>query len=281
MCRHCHVEAGPQRTELMTQDTMVECLKVIREQGIKVMDITGGAPELNPHLSWLIEEGRRLNCRIMVRTNLTVLEKLEYKYFPRLYAENEVELVSSLPFYAEKETDRQRGKGVYRSALRVLTRLNELGYGEEKGSLILNLVYNPSGAFLPAPQKTIEQDYRWVLLHQYGIRFNNLFNITNLPVGRFLSFLSDSGNLDGYMARLGDAFNPVTVSKLMCRDQISVGWDGQVYDCDFNQMLGLNCRPAYISQFDAKAFRRREIGLGNHCYGCTAGSGSSCGGAVV
>lgn len=281
MCKHCHVEAGPQRTESMSREIMAQCLQVAADEKIKTLDITGGSPELNSHLPWLIKEASRLGCHIMLRTNLTLLDSKQYAHFPELFATHHVELVSSLPYYTEKTTDRQRGNGVYQTSIKVLTQLNELGYGQENGRLILNLVYNPSGAFLPAPQKAIEADYRRVLLKEHGIRFNGLFNITNLPVGRFLTFLYDSGNLESYMKRLADSFNPATVSGLMCREQISVGWDGQLYDCDFNQMLGLNCHPGHIAEFDRAAFREREIRLANHCYGCTAGSGSSCGGAVV
>lgn len=280
MCKHCHVEAGPHRTESMTKDTMSQCLSILMKNPIPILDITGGAPELNPNLSWFIKEAIKVGCHVIVRTNLTVLRQYEYTNMPEFYADNNVELVSSLPYYSEKDTDRQRGEGVFLNSIAVLSRLNELGYGQRDGSLRLNLVFNPGGAFLPPSQDTIEGDFRRILSKQYGISFNNLYTITNVPVGRFLTFLYDSKNLHRYMERLTSSFNSSTISRVMCRDQISVGWDGQLYDCDFNQMLGLNCTPAHISEFSLESFKEREILLGNHCYACTAGAGSSCGGVT-
>ena len=281
MCKHCHVEAGPHRKESMTRDTMSSCLKVLAENKIPILDITGGSPEMNPNLTWFIAEAEQLGCHVIIRTNLTVLEIDEYIYIPEFYAEHKVEIVSSLPYYSEKDADRQRGEGVFQASIKMLAGLNALGYGQENGALVLNLVYNPGGAFLPPAQDAMEADYRRVLLNQYGIRFNHLFTITNVPVGRFLKFLYTSGNLNRYMERLASCFNPSTVNGLMCRDQVSVGWDGQLYDCDFNQMLELNCSCKHIAEFDLEAFQEREILLCNHCYACTAGSGSSCGGAVA
>jgi len=280
MCKHCHVEAGPHRTESMNRDIMFQCLKMVADNHIPTLDITGGAPELNPNLAWFIEEASQLAGHVIVRTNLTVLRLNEYTNMPEFYADHNVELISSLPYYSAKDTDRQRGEGVFLSSIAVLSRLNELGYGQRDGSLKLNLVYNPGGAFLPPAQDAIEGDFRRVLAKQYGVSFNNLYTITNVPVGRFLTFLYDSGNLHRYMERLTSSFNTSTISRLMCRDQVSVGWNGQLYDCDFNQMLGLNCTPAHISEFSLETFKEREILLGNHCYACTAGAGSSCGGAT-
>jgi len=280
-CKHCHVEAGPQRTESMSREIMAQCLQVMADNEIKTLDITGGAPELNPHFPWLIQEAVKLKRRVMIRTNLTVLDDEKYRQMPEFYAEHQVEVISSLPYYTEKDADRVRGNGVFQSSIKVLKRLNEVGYGREGGTLKLNLVYNPGGAFLPAAQQGIEADYRRVLRDQYDITFNQLFAIGNFPVGRFLTFLRNSGNLQRYMEQLASAFNPATVPNVMCRDQVSVSWDGFVFDCDFNQMLGISCIDKPISQCGAADLNNREIAVHNHCYACTAGSGSSCGGAVV
>jgi radical SAM/Cys-rich protein len=280
-CRHCHVGAGPNRTESMSQNTMSECLRLLAEYPFQVLDITGGAPEMNPNLPWFIDEATKLGRHVMVRCNLTVLDLPEYAPLAEFYANHKVEIVSSLPYYSEKDTDRQRGAGVFNTSIKILKRLNDLGYGQENNDLQLNLVYNPGGAFLPPAQSAIEADFRTVLLHQYGIRFNKLFNITNVPIGRFQTFLIESNNLDRYMERLANSFNPATVEAVMCRNQISVGWDGQVYDCDFNQVLGLACTPNNIRDFTTENLRERMILLHNHCYACTAGAGSSCGGEVV
>ncbi len=281
VCKHCHVDAGPHRTESMSKDIMAECIRVLAENHIENLDITGGAPEMNPNLPWFITEATKLGCHIIVRSNLTVLDLPEYAHLPEFFAEHKVEVVSSLPYYSEKDTDRQRGSGVFETSIKILQRLNALGYGQENSSLQLNLVYNPGGAFLPPVQSAIEADFRKALLSKYGIRFNKLFNITNVPVGRFLSFLHESGNLSRYMERLAGSFNPATVDAVMCRSQISVGWDGQVYDCDFNQMLEMACTPGHIKNITPETLREREILLHNHCYACTAGAGSSCGGEVA
>jgi len=280
-CKHCHVEAGPHRTESMTRDTMSQCLKILADNNIPILDITGGAPELNSNLSWFIKEARQLGCHVMVRTNLTILGTEKYCDLPEFYADHNVEIIASLPCYTEENTDGQRGQGVFLGSIAVLLRLNQLGYGKQDGCLELNLVHNPGGAFLPPPQKTLEAEYRRTLFYQYGIRFNNLYTMTNVPVGGFLDILNDSGNLLRYMQYLASNFNAATVSEVMCRDQISVGWDGQIYDCDFNQMLGLNCSCSHTKDFNVEAFKEREILLGNHCYACTAGAGSSCGGVSI
>jgi len=280
-CKHCHVEAGPQRTESMSQAIMAQGLQVMADHGIKTLDITGGAPELNPNFPWLIQKATKLNLQVMTRTNLTVLDDEKYGWIPEFYAEHQVEVVSSLPYYTEKDADRMRGNGVFQSSIKMLKALNTLGYGQEGSSLKLNLVYNPGGAFLPAAQQGIEADYRRVLLNQYGITFNNLFVIGNFPVGRFLTFLRNSGNLQRYMEQLAGAFNPSTVQNVMCRDMISLSWDGYLFDCDFNQMLGLPDSPKHISACRKEDLCVREITVHNHCYACTAGSGSSCGGTVV
>lgn len=281
-CKHCHVEAGPARTESMSKEIMAHCLEVLAQTPIGTLDITGGAPELNPHLPWFIESAVRMGKKVMVRTNLTVLELPEYRHLMEFYAQQEVEIVASLPYYLEKNTDRQRGEGVFNSSIKVLQRLNSLGYGQE--GLRLTLVYNPGGAFLPPDQQAVETDFKRELRRRYGIVFNNLFTITNVPVGRFLKFLKETGNLAGYYERLAKAFNPAAAANVMCRNLISVGWDGRLYDCDFNQMLGLTCKqglPSHIKDFDFARLQKREIILENHCYACTAGAGSSCGGATV
>ncbi|AEF93801.1 Fe-S oxidoreductase [Desulfotomaculum nigrificans CO-1-SRB] len=280
-CKHCHVEAGPHRTESMSREIMSHCLRVLAEANIPILDINGGAPELNPHLPWFIEEAVKLGRRVMVRTNLTVLANQEQAHLMEFYASHGVEIISSLPYYRDKDTDRQRGQGVFVKSVEVLKALNDLGYGQKDTSLQLNLVYNPGGAFLPPSQPAIEADFRRELAARYGIVFNRLFTITNVPVGRFLTFLYESGNLVRYMERLAGAFNPAAAGRVMCRELISVGWDGQLYDCDFNQMLGLNCRPGHITDFDLAALKERKIVLHNHCYACTAGAGSSCGGAIA
>jgi len=281
MCKHCHVEAGPHRTETMSRENMSRCLEIMENNNIPTLDITGGAPELNTNLKWFIKEAKQAGCHVLVRTNLTLLDTEEFSDLAEFYADHNVELVSSLPCYTEENTDGQRGQGVFLSSTNVLSHLNKVGYGQRNGSLKLNLVYNPGGAFLPADQKVLEDGYRWVLQNQYGITFNNLITITNVPVGRFLTSLYNSGTLLTYMKYLANNFNISTVSEVMCRKQVSIGWDGQIYDCDFNQMLGLNCSSGHIKNFSLAVFKEREIVLGNHCYACTAGAGSSCGGAIL
>ncbi|MCL2201981.1 MAG: arsenosugar biosynthesis radical SAM protein ArsS [Oscillospiraceae bacterium] len=280
-CKHCHVDAGPDRKELMPREVMTQALRVMTELCIPKLDITGGAPELNPDLTWLVSEATRLNKDVTVRSNLTVLDDERYSHMPEFYAENKVTLICSLAYYSQKDSDRIRGDGVFQSSIKMLKRLNELGYGREGSGLMLNLVYNPGGAFLPGAQEGIEADYRRVLYDRHGISFNNLFAIGNFPVGRFLSFLKQSGNLERYMEKLSGAFNPSTVSGVMCRSQISLKHDGTVYDCDFNQALGLVRTPKNISECSASDLLGCEIAVANHCYACTAGSGSSCGGAVI
>lgn len=283
-CRHCHVDAGPGRTESMSGDTFYSCLEALARNDIPTLDITGGAPELNPHLPWAIGEAAKLGRRVIVRTNLTALGMESCRHLAELYASLKVEVVASLPHYLEGEADRQRGRGVFQSSIRVLRMLNQLGYGRDDGELKLNLAYNPGGAFLPPAQNAVEEDFRRELASRYGVVFNNLFTITNVPIGRFLGFLMTSGNLDRYMARLSGTFNASAAARVMCRSQVSIGWDGRLYDCDFNQMLGLSCAPEapwHIDRFNMESLGNRRITVENHCYACTAGFGSSCGGAVV
>lgn len=284
-CKHCHVDAGPDRKEIMTVETMHQCLDVLRQHPqLKVVDLTGGAPEMNPNFRWFVEQLTGLGKQVIVRCNLTILlANKKYADLPDFYKKHRIEVVSSLPFYAQDRTDRQRGDGVFDASIRALQLLNQVGYGKEGSGLKLNLVYNPSGAFLPSGQAALEKSYREVLKQRFSIEFNDLFVITNMPISRFLDYLLMSGNFESYMEKLIHAYNPAAAANVMCRDTISVGWDGYLYDCDFNQMLELkvNCRSKHIREFDDQALMEREIIVGNHCYGCTAGSGSSCGGTIA
>jgi radical SAM/Cys-rich protein len=284
VCRHCHVDAGPDRKEIMTDVTMKLCLDVlVHNPGLKTVDLTGGAPEMNPNFRWFLEEIRKLNRHVIVRCNLTIiLANKVHHDLPEFYRKHLVEVVSSLPFYTADRTNRQRGNGVFEQSIKGLQMLNEVGYGREE-NLILNLVYNPAGAFLPPSQVALEKEYKDVLLQHYGIRFNQLFAITNLPISRYLDYLLESGNYEKYMEKLVKAYNPVAAQNVMCRNTISIGWDGYVYDCDFNQMLDLKISGTsnHISGFSAAVLNNRDIITSQHCYGCTAGSGSSCGGTVV
>ena len=283
-CRHCHVDAGPDRKEIMTRETAERCIRALASTDIPTVDITGGAPELNPNFRWLVEQSRALGRHVMDRCNLTVLLLPTQADLAEFLALHRVEVIASLPYFREAQTDAQRGDGVHEKSIRALQRLNALGYGREGSGLILNLVHNPVGAFLPPKQEAIEAQFRHELAKHHGIQFNHLYTITNMPISRFLEFLITSGNFDGYMERLVNAFNPAAAAGVMCRYTLSVGWEGTLYDCDFNQMLDLPVgfgAPAHIRDFDAEKLHRRLIATGNHCYGCTAGAGSSCGGAVT
>jgi radical SAM/Cys-rich protein len=283
-CRHCHVEAGPTRSEVISREALDTCLGILGSTNISTVDITGGAPELNPHFRWFVEEVSRLNRHVMIRTNLTVLLEPGQEDLPQFYGNHGVEVIGSLPYYLERNVDAQRGKGVFKRSIQALERLNGMGYGQENSPLILNLVYNPGGAFLPPSQTAIEADFKRELSRGSGITFNNLFTIVNMPIGRFRDFLMSSGNFESYIDRLIKAYNPQAAAAVMCRYTLSVGWDGTLYDCDFNQMLGLSCdhgAPAHLREFDVQLVQSRRIVTGLHCYGCTAGAGSSCGGAVV
>ena len=284
-CRHCHVDAGPDRKEIMTKETMHQCLTVLKNNPqLQTVDITGGAPEMNPNFKWFAEEIKKLERNIIVRCNLTIiLANKKYYDLPEFYKLHKIEVISSLPFYTQDRTDRQRGSGVFEISIKALQMLNEVGYGREDAGLILNLVYNSAGAFLPPSQQSLEKEYKQALMQRYGITFNNLFTITNMPISRYLDYLLTSGNYETYMEKLVNAYNPVAAENVMCRNTISVGWNGYLYDCDFNQMLELKVDIAskHILQFNLQGLNSRKIIVGQHCYGCTAGSGSSCGGAVV
>jgi radical SAM/Cys-rich protein len=285
VCRHCHVDAGPDRKEMMTRETMLQCLQVLKDnRQFITVDLTGGAPEMNPEFRWFVEAIKKLNRHIIVRCNLTIiLANKKYHDLPQFFKNNHVEVVSSLPFYSQERTDKQRGDGVFQDSIKALQLLNEVGYGIEGNGLLLNLVYNPAGAFLPPAQHALEKEYKKALQDKFQISFNHLFAITNLPISRFLDYLLQSGNYEHYMEKLSDAYNPEAAKSVMCRNTVSIGWDGYLYDCDFNQMLDLklNSDSKHISQFNMESLNSRPIIVGQHCYGCTAGAGSSCGGAVV
>jgi len=290
-CHHCHVDASPFRTEIMERRTVDRCLEILRDHtDIKNLDLTGGAPELNPHFDDFVIEARKLGKHVMVRHNLTVTfdghprTKESKRYLPEFFAQHQVEVISSLPYYQDYFTDKQRGKGVFDKSIESLKLLNARGYGKEGGSLVLNLVYNPVGAFLPAPQASLEADFKRELGQKFGIVFNRLFTITNMPIHRFREQLDRLGGYDDYMTKLVNAFNPAAAEGIMCRSLLSVGYDGALYDCDFNQMLEMqieNGTPMTVFNFDYDALLKRRIRFSSHCFGCTAGAGSSCGGAVV
>ncbi|MEO6069367.1 MAG: arsenosugar biosynthesis radical SAM (seleno)protein ArsS, partial [Chitinophagaceae bacterium] len=284
-CKHCHVDAGPDRKEIMTRETMQQCIDVLKSNPeFKTIDLTGGAPEMNPDFRWFVEEIKKLDRHVIVRCNLTIiLANKKYFDLPQFYKKHQVEVVSSLPFYTPDRTDRQRGNGVFEQSIKALQLLNKEGYGIENTGLILNLVYNPAGAFLPPAQQVLEKEFKVALQEQFGIHFNNLFTITNMPISRYLDYLLNSGNYETYMEKLVTAYNPVAAANVMCRTTISVGWDGYLYDCDFNQMLELKvqCQSKHIGDFNKDQLIEREIIIGQHCFGCTAGLGSSCGGAVA
>lgn len=279
-CKHCHVEAGPKRTEVMSRDVMEDCLAAYKMQGFQTIDITGGAPEMNPDFRWFVEEAAKICPHVIVRTNLVIMLEEGYEDLPGFYAANKVEVVCSLPHYKAKNANRQRGDGVFERSIEVLKKLNEAGYAREP-ELVLNMVYNPGGAFFPPAQDAIEREYKERLERDYGIVFNNLFTITNNPIGRFGGFLDKSGNLGGYMRKLYEAFNAKTLPNMMCRSQVSVGWDGRLYDCDFNQALEMEISTGEtIADLAKRPYQPRRICFDKHCYACTAGQGSSCGGST-
>lgn len=287
VCKHCHVDAGPDRKEIMTRETMQQCLNVLAENpSFTTVDLTGGAPEMNPDFRWFVEEIKKINSciKIIVRCNLTII-RANKKYYdlPEFFKQHNIEVVSSLPFYSKDRTDRQRGDGVFDDSIKALQMLNAVGYGLTGSNLILNLVYNPAGAFLPPSQTALEKEFKDSLKKDFGISFHNLFAITNLPISRFLDYLLQSGNYEKYMEKLLAAFNPAAAANVMCRNTLSIGWDGFMYDCDFNQMLELkvDCNSKHISEFDSSSLQNRSIVVNQHCFGCTAGAGSSCGGAVA
>jgi radical SAM/Cys-rich protein len=280
-CAHCHVDAGPDRREIMSGETAELCMRALAKTDIPTLDITGGAPELAPCFRYLVEESKRLGRHVMDRCNLTVLLVASQAGLAEFLARHQVEIIASLPYFRAAQTDAQRGDGVFEKSIRALRLLNDLGYGKENTGLKLNLVYNPVGAFLPPKQEAIEKQFKRELEQKHGVVFNHLYTITNMPISRFLDFLLSTNNYEGYMERLVNAFNSDAAEGLMCRTMISVGWNGTLYDCDFNQMLELPTNhgvPRHIRDFDAAQLHERLIVTNNHCYGCTAGAGSSCGG---
>jgi radical SAM/Cys-rich protein len=284
-CEHCHVDAGPDRREIMQWSEVEACLNVLRRNPqIGTLDLTGGAPEMNPYFRKLVTAAKDLGRHVIDRCNLTILLAKGYEDLPQFLAEHSVEVVASLPCYLEENADAQRGDGSFSKSIEALRLLNELGYGGEPAARTLTLVYNPVGATLPPDQRQLESDYRRELAARYQIRFDRLFAITNMPVSRYLDHLLRTGEYHRYMQRLVDAFNPAAIAGLMCRNTLSVGWDGQLYDCDFNQMLEMrvddSC-PRTIHEFSYNALARRSISLGQHCFGCTAGPGSGCLGAIT
>ncbi|MBL0027323.1 MAG: arsenosugar biosynthesis radical SAM protein ArsS [Saprospiraceae bacterium] len=284
-CAHCHVDAGPdKKVENMSKATLEKCLKILETHNIPTVDITGGAPEMNPNFRWFVTECTKMGKKVINRCNLTIiLANPKYHDLPEFFAENKVHVISSLPYFTKTRTDSQRGDGVFEDSIDALKMLNKVGYGVEGSDLQLDLVYNPSGAFLPGHQSSLEHEFKLQLSRRYGITFNNLLVITNLPISRFLDYLIESGNYSEYMTSLVEAFNPATISGLMCRTTLSVSWDGYIYDCDFNQMLDLkvDSESRHIDEFDLDTLMERNIVLNQHCYGCTAGAGSSCGGEII
>ncbi len=283
-CLHCHVNAGPKRTELMDQATIDDVLAFMDQSEIALVDLTGGAPEMNPRFRALVKEIRRRGSRVMDRCNLTILEEPGQEGLAEFLAEQGVDVTASLPCYREDNVDRQRGKGVFATSIRGLQRLNALGYGQPGSGLELNLVFNPQGPVLPPPQASLEASYKQRLAEEYGITFNHLFALTNMPIQRFGSTLISKGQFDDYISLLREAYQEDNCESVMCRSLISIDWQGYVYDCDFNQMLGLPLRNqggprSHIRDLSAAALDGRPIAVGEHCYGCTAGQGSSCGGS--
>jgi radical SAM/Cys-rich protein len=283
MCKHCHVEAGPLRVETMSRRSLETCLAIAAAPSITTLDITGGAPEMNPHLEWFLTAAARLGKRIIVRSNLTILLEKEYSRFIDVYTRNRVEIAASLPDCKAEKCDRQRGAGSFDRIISVMKRLNVAGYGRENSGLVLDLVHNPVGAFLPASQASLEREYKTRLAADCGVAFNRLFCITNNPLGRYRSYLVNTDNLNDYMKTLEQAFNPAAAQSVMCRSMLSVGWDGTLYDCDFNQVLELPLDAGVSSRledFDLHSLEKRRIVVADHCFACTAGQGSSCQGAV-
>lgn len=284
-CNHCHVNAGPKRTELMSLETIDTILELMRRQGISTLDLTGGAPELNPHFRYLVKSARKLGVKVMDRCNLSVLLEPGQEGLAEFLAENKVEVVASLPCYLEENVDSQRGDGAYAASMDGLRMLNQLGYGEPGSDLTLNLVYNPLGAALPPPQQGLEEDYKRRLMDDHGIRFDQLFTITNMPISRFGSMLLSKGEFHNYMSLLKGAYQESNLETVMCRNLISVDWQGYLFDCDFNQMLKMPMAHngdgrVHVAKLAEMDLQGAPIQIADHCYGCTAGQGSSCGGAL-
>lgn len=283
-CHHCHVESGPQRTENMDCKTVERILELLQSsESIHTVDITGGAPELNPHFKYLVKEARKLNKKVIDRCNLTVLFESGQEETASFLREQKVHIVASLPCYSKERVERQRGHGVFNKSIEALKILNQLGFGEPKTNLVLDLVYNPTGPSIPPLQEKLERDYKEELMHLFGIQFNRLLTITNMPIKRFLTDLMRMGKYDDYMNLLANSFNPQAANGIMCRNLVSVAWNGDLFDCDFNQMLEMPLGAKIKNIWNLKSFdeiKNKQIKFANHCYGCTAGAGSSCTGAL-
>ena len=285
VCAHCHVDAGPDRKEIMTLETMQQCLEVIKNTGAHTLDLTGGAPEMNPNFREFVEAAAKAGIKdFIVRSNLTILRaNKKYHDLPSFFKKHNIHVVSSMPHWTRGKTDKQRGDGVFNKSIEALHMLNAVGYGKEDSDLKLDLVYNPSGAFLPGDQMALENDFKKALKRDFNIDFHHLFAITNLPISRFLDYLIASENYEEYMFSLVDAYNPAAVANVMCTNTLSVSWDGYLYDCDFNQMLNLKVasKVKHIADYNEAILQERNIIINQHCYGCTAGAGSSCQGVVA
>ncbi|MEE8484863.1 MAG: arsenosugar biosynthesis radical SAM (seleno)protein ArsS [Nitrospinota bacterium] len=283
-CKHCHVDAGSNRTEAMSPEIVEHCLRALKDSEIPTVDITGGSPEMHPRYREFAAECAKAGKTVITRTNLTILLEKGYDDLIDFFKEHRLEVIASLPYYRRQETDAMRGKGTFDKSIEALRKLNDAGYGKDGSGLALNLVYNPAGAFLPPPQETLENDFKNELGKRYGIVFNNLFALTNMPIARFLDYLKRSGNYAPYINKLVNAYNPSAAECVMCKNTVSISWDGLIYDCDFNQMLDIPVNhgaPSDIRQWDLKKLSEREVMIGLHCYGCTAGGGSSCGGQIA
>jgi radical SAM/Cys-rich protein len=285
VCAHCHVDAGPDRKEIMTRDTMGQILDVIKTTGAHTLDLTGGAPEMNPDFRWFVEQAAEAGIKdFIVRSNLTIIRaNPKYHDLPDFFKKHNIHVVSSMPHWTKGKTDKQRGDGVFDKSIKALQELNDRGYGMPGSDLKLDLVYNPSGAYLPGDQASMEKEMKAALLEDFGIQFHSLFAITNLPIARFLDYLVASENFEDYMYALVEAYNPAAVSGVMCKNTISISWDGWLYDCDFNQMLDLKVdnKIQHIKDYNEDLLNDRNIQISQHCYGCTAGAGSSCQGVVA
>lgn len=285
VCEHCHVDAGPDRKEIMTRETMQQILDVVKATGAHTLDLTGGAPEMNPNFRWFVEEASKIGIKdFIVRSNLTIIRANKKHYnLPDFFKKHNIHVVSSMPHWTRGKTDKQRGEGVFDMSIKALQELNARGYGMPNSDLKLDLVYNPSGAFLPGDQAAMEKDFKKALMEDFNIQFHSLFAITNLPIARFLDYLIASENYEDYMYALVEAYNPAAVKNVMCTNTLSVSWDGYLYDCDFNQMLELpvNSKVKHISNYKEELLEGRNIVISQHCYGCTAGAGSSCQGVVA
>jgi len=285
VCEHCHVDAGPDRKEIMTWETMQKCLEVIKNTGAHTLDLTGGAPEMNPNFRRFVEQASLAGINdFIVRSNLTIIRANKKHYdLPEFFKKHNIHVVSSMPHWTRGKTDKQRGEGVFDLSIKALQDLNAVGYGMPGSSLKLDLVYNPNGAYLPGNQASMGEEFKSALLEDFNIQFHHLFAITNLPISRFLDYLIASDNYEEYMYQLVDAYNPNAVQNLMCTHTISVSWDGYLYDCDFNQMLDLKIasKATHVSQYNESILSHRNIVISQHCYGCTAGAGSSCQGVVT